>query len=167
MHIDVSRRFYQKGDTGMAYKIIPSKEHRGLALSNKLKEELKRDFNIDEDYARLSAICIYYLIRDNLDSFDTLVICNDENYLYVKEYLDLFFEENEKYLSKDIISLGKLREVSGDSKVRSYADHMANIYRRKALKPLRRRQKGIGLNIVDLNYQKIKEKLGELNRKIK
>jgi len=37
MHIDVSRRFYQKGDSGMAFKIIPSKYHKGLALSNKLK----------------------------------------------------------------------------------------------------------------------------------
>ena len=61
----------------------------------------------------------------------------------------------------------KLREISGDSKIRSYADNIANIYRKKALKPLRRRQKGIPLNIVKINYQKIKNKLNEINKKIK
>ncbi|MBI2449498.1 hypothetical protein HYV49_04340 [Candidatus Pacearchaeota archaeon] len=81
--------------------------------------------------------------------------------------MDLLFEGNKKYSSKFITSLSKLREVSGDSKIRSYADNIANIYRRKALKPLRRKQKGIVLNPVDINYQKIKEKLEEIKRKVK
>ncbi len=196
MHIDVGRRFYQKGDSGVAFKIIPLNKHKGMALSNKLKKEIKRDFHIDYFYARLYTICIYYLIEDELDSFDNLVICNDENYIYVKrtlqncskfskrslkrqnlavleianfanriiqtslkKYLDLLFEGNDKYFSKFITSLSKLREISGDSKIRSYADNIANVYRRKALKSLRRKQRGIPLNIVEVNYQKIKRSL--------
>lgn len=162
----MSKRFYQRGDSGVAYKIIPSQRHRGLAITNKLKKELKRDLHIEEDYARLYAICIYYLIRDKLDSFDNLVTCNDENYLYVKEYLDLLFLENKKYPSKYITSLSRLRKLAGDAKIRSYADNTANIYRRKALKPLRRIQKGVKLSIVKINYQKIKEKWIEINNKI-
>lgn len=165
MHIDISRRFYQKGNSGVAFKIIPSNYHKGMALSNKLKNELKKDFDID--YAQFYSICIYYLIYDELNSFDNLIICNDENYLYVKKYLDILFSKNKQYFSKLITSLHKLREISGDSKIRSYADNIANIYRKKALKPLRRRQKGIPLNIVKINYQKIKNKLNEINKKIK
>lgn len=167
MHIDVSRRFYQKGNSGVAFKIIPLNKHKGMALSNKLKKEIKRDLHIDYLYARLYAICIHYLIENELDSFDNLVICNDENYIYVKRYLDLLFEGNDKYFSKFITSLSKLREISGNSKIRSYADNIANIYRRKALKPLIRKQRGIPLNIVEINYQKIKEKLEEIKKRIK
>ncbi|MBI2449497.1 hypothetical protein HYV49_04335 [Candidatus Pacearchaeota archaeon] len=56
MHIDVSRRFYQRGDSGIAFKIIPTNEHKGIVLSNKLKRGLKRGLNIEKDYALLSAI---------------------------------------------------------------------------------------------------------------
>ena len=166
MHIYVSRRFYQKGNSGIAFKIIPSQAHKGMVSSNKLKKELKRDFNLDKKYAQLYAICIYYLIREDLDSFDNLVICNDESYFDVKRYLDILFLDNEKYLSKFITSLSKLREITGDAKIRSYADGIANVYRRKALKPIRRRQKGVLLDIVQINYKMIKEKL-EVTKKIK
>ena len=166
MHIDVSRRFYQEGDSGIAFKIIPSQKHKGMVLSNKLKKELIRDFELDKNYAQLHAVCIYHLIRDELDSFDNLVICNDESYFDVKRYLDILFLDNEKYLSKFITSLSKLREITGDAKIRSYADGIANVYRRKALKPIRRRQKGVLLDIVQINYKMIKEKL-EVTKKIK
>ena len=164
MHIDISKRFNQKGDSGIAFKIIPSKKHKGIVISNKLKKELIRGFKLDEDYAKLYAICIYYLIHDELDSFDNLVICNDEPYFKVKEYLDILFNNNKIYSSKFITSLSKLREISGDHKIRSYADNIANIYRKKALKPNRRQQKGVKLNLVEINYKKIKEKLEELNK---
>lgn len=167
MHIDVSIRFYQKGDSGIAFKIIPTNEHKGLVLSNKLKRVLRKKLNFKEDYARLYSICIYYLIRNDLDSFDNLVICNDESYEDTKKYLDLLFHMNKEYSSKFITSISKLRRITGDSKIRSYADNIANVYRKKTFKPLRRRQKGIELNIIEINYQKIKEKWEEINKKIK
>lgn len=167
MHIDVSKRFYQKGDSGVAFKIISTNEHKGIILSNKLKKGLKKNLKIEKDYARLYAICIYYLIRDDLDSLDNLVICNDELYEDTKNYLDLLFQGNSKYSYKFITSLSELRRIAGDNKVRSYADNIANIYRKKASKSLRRKQKGIQLNIVNINFQKIKEKWEEISKKIK
>ena len=158
MHVDISRRLYQKGDSAVAFKIIPSKKHKGIVISNKLKKELKRDLKINENYPKLCAIYIYYLINKDLDLFDNLVICDDEIYSEVKKYLDLLFEKNKICSKKFITSLHKFREILGDQKIRSYADNMANIYRRKASKPLRRQQKGIPLNIIEVNYQKVKEK---------
>jgi len=167
MHIDTSRRLYQQGDTGIAFKIIPSNKHHGLVLSNKLKKDLVKALEVNQDYARIYAICIYYLIKEKLDSFDNLVICNDEIYVYVKNYLDLLFEENEKYLSKFITSLSKLREITGDSNIRSYADNIANIYRKKGLKSKARKQKGIKLNLQEINYKMIVGKWNEIDEKIK
>jgi len=100
MHIDVSKRFYQIGDSGIAFKIILTNEHKGMAISNKLKRGLRKNLHIDKDYTKLYSICIYYLIENNLDSFDNLVICNDEIYKDTKKYLDLLFQGDGKYSSK-------------------------------------------------------------------
>ena len=158
MHVDISRRFYQEGNSAIAFRIIPSKKHKGIIILNKLKKELKRNLKVYENYSKLHAIYIYYLIKDDLDSLDRLILCDDEDYLEVKKYLDLLFKENKIYSSKFITSLHKFREILGDSKIRSYADNIANIYRRKAPKPLRRQQKGVPLTLIEVNYQKVKEK---------
>jgi hypothetical protein len=157
MHIDISRRLYQKGDSAIAYKIVQSNEHKGILISNKLKKELKRDLKIEDNYPKLHAIYIYYLIKDNLGLFDSLVICDDEPYLEVKSYLDKLFYGNKNYFEKNITSLHKFRKILGDSKIRSYADNLSNIYRKKAGKPLHRKQKGMPLNIIKVSYQNIVE----------
>ncbi len=162
MHIDTSKRFGQRGDTGIAFKIVSSGEHFGMALSNRLKRELDKNFNIQENYPLLYAICIYYLIEGKLELFDNLVICNDEDFKLVKKYLDLLFGDNASYGSKDVACIGDLRGMLGDSKIRSYADNIANIYRKKTLKPLRRQQKGVSLNVCDINYKKIELKINEV-----
>ena len=127
MHIDTSIKFYQLGNTGIASKIVGSGQHKGVVVSNKLKRELDRDLTAGHDYARLYAICIYYLIKDNLDDFDILVICNDENFIYVKLYLDLLFNENRIYQSKDVTNISELRAITGNKKLRSFANNTANI----------------------------------------
>ena len=165
MHIDMSCKFYEKRDSGVAFKILKSGAHKGLVLSNKLKRELDRDIHAYEDYARLYAICIYTLIENNLDDFDILVVCGDEEFDDVKKYLDMIFRGNEIYQLKDIISIGELREITGKPKLRSFADRIANIYRRKARKPLYRRQNGISLNIVGLGHRQICEKWIQLIKK--
>lgn len=162
MHIDMSRRFGQRGNSGIAFKIIETGEHKGMGLSDKLKKELNKNFKIKNDYAKLYAICIYYLIRDNLADFDVLIICNDEVFLYVKKYLDILFKDYEKYSEKIISCLAKLRKITGNKKLRSYADNIANTYRRKVFFGLVRQQKGIPLNIVKINYSKINKKLDEI-----
>ena len=155
MHIDMSKRFNQKGTSGIAFKIVQNGKHGGMALSNKLKKEIQRDFCGERDYSKIYAICIYYLINDNLDIFDNLVICNDEDPRKVKKHLDVLFKDKQEYLNKKVISIDEFREVLGNKKIRSYADNISNTYRKKALRPLRRRQKGIKLNIIKINYKKI------------
>lgn len=167
MHIDLSKRFKQKGATGIAFKIINDKFHKGMCLSNKLKRELDKSINTQEDYARLYAICIFYLIKDELEKFDTLIICNDELFLYVKKYLEILFKDSKKYFSRKVSCLSKLREITGDKNLRSYADNIANIYRKKALLKIHRKQRGVPLNIVEINYAKITEKWKEIDRIIK
>ncbi len=166
MHIDTSRRFYQIGDSAIAFKVIPTQEHKGMILSNNLKKELKRDLHCEEDYERMYAICIYYLIKDNLDLFENLVICNDEKYVSVKSYLDLLFRDNSDYLKKNITCLNELRRISGDLKLKSYADNIANIYRKKGLKSEFRKQRGVRLEIVEINYRKVKDKWEEIDKEI-
>lgn len=167
MHIDTSRRFNQRGHTGIAFKIVGTNIHKGLGLSNKLKRELDEHLNAKEDYARLYAICIYYLVKDVLDNFDILIICNDENFTYVKLYLDKLFLGNQIYLTKTISSLSKFRKVMGNPKIRSYADNIAATYRRKVFLNKPRKERGIKLNIVKVNYKKIIEKWNLIDKLLK
>ncbi len=69
----------------------------------------------------------------------------------------MLFKGNKEYSKKEITSLHQFRKILGNPKIRSYADNIANIYRRKAGKSLWKRQKGIPLNNLEVNYQKIKE----------
>ena len=165
MHVDTSIKFYQLGNTGIASKIVGSGQHKGVVISNKLKRELDRDLTAGHDYARLYAICIYYLIKDNLMDFDVLVICNDENFIYVKLYLDLLFDESQLYKSKYITNISELRAITGNKKLRSFANNTSNIYRRKGLKNLQRQQKGVPINVIRVTYQEIKDKWEEINKK--
>ena len=167
MHIDTSQKLYERRDTGIAFKIIRTKEHKGLALSLKLKREFERELDAQYDYSRIYAICIYYLIKDELDNFDELIICGDESFIDVKEYLSLLFSGNETYNKKSIRSIYELRIETGDKNLRSYADDIAYSYMRRALRSISRRQKGIPLNVVKVTYSMICEKWMEIEAKIK
>ena len=164
MHIDTSCKLHERRNTGIAFRILKTGEHKGLALSNQLKRELDRDLESDYDYPRLYAICIYQLIKDSLKDFDTLVICDDEDFMYVKLYLDFLFKGDREYESKEIISIGRLRDITGNSKLKSQADSVANIYRRKVLRKVQRRQRGIELNIVPINYSLVTKLWGEIEK---
>lgn len=166
MHIDTSIKLHERKDTGISYKIVKTNEHKGLCLSLKLKKELERDLEAKYDYARVYAICIYFLIKDDLDLFDVLVICGDENYTEVKEYLNILFSENKKYFEKKVISVYELRAITGNKKLKSYADNISNSYRKRALKSKVRQQKGIELNPIRVNYKMICEKWEEIQDKI-
>ena len=167
MHIDTSVKLHKQKDTGIAYKIIGSEKHKGLAIHRKLKKELKRDLNTQEDYARLYAIGIFLIIKDDLDLFDTLIICEDESIVYVKEYLNLLFEENPDYFNKKVMSISELRKITGNKKLRSYADGVAKSYRKRALKYLGRQQEGIKLNPIKIDYKTIVSLWKEIDNKIK
>jgi hypothetical protein len=164
MHIDTSGKLYENKDTGIAYKIIGTNQHRGLALSRVFKKELEKRLGAKKDYAKIYAICIYYLIRGDFNKFDVIVICGDEKYQKVKKYLDILFKGNKDYPNKEIISLYKLREITGKKKLKSYADNLANSYRRRALKSKARQQKGISLNPIRLSFNNIRDKWNYLER---
>ena len=83
--------------------------------------------------------------------FDVLVICGDEHFKYVEEYLKLLFSNNKNYLKKKTISIGDLRKITGDKNIRSFADNIARSYRKRALKSKTRQQRGISLNVVKIN----------------
>jgi len=167
MHIDTSHKLYERKDSGIAYKMIKTNEHKGTALSLKLKKELERKLDAGYDYARLYSIVIYFLIKDNLDIFDELIICGDEDYFSVKEYLYILFSDTPSFFEKKIKSISELRTETGDKKIRSYADDVAYSYMRRALKSIVRQQKGTPLNVIRVNYQMIYDKWLEIDRKMK
>jgi hypothetical protein len=133
----------------------------------RLKKELEKKLDADYDRARIYAICIYFIIKDDLDLFDELIICGDENFIEVKEYLFLLFSEDSRYQSKSIKSISQLRVETGNKNIRSYADDMAYSYMRRALRSIVRRQKGISLNVVRINYKMICDKWEEIEEKCK
>lgn len=157
MHIDTSCKLHENKNTGIAYKIVGSKKHMGLALKRTLKKELNNQLNLSENYAKMYAICIYLLVKDDFDLFDVLVICGDEPVPKVKKHLKKLFEKNSEYLTKDVISITELRKLTGNYKLRSYADGAARSYRRRALKNKARQQEGISLNAVKINYKIVEE----------
>lgn len=167
MHIDTSVKLHKHKNTGIAYKIIGSNKHKGLVIHRKLKKELGRDLNMQDDYARLYAIMIFVIIKDDLELFDTLVICGDEHVTYVKEYLNLLFDEDSDYFNKKVMSISELRKITGNKKLRSYADGAARSYRRRALKCLARQQEGVELNPVKINYKLIVSLWKNIEEKIK
>ena len=167
MHIDTSHKLYERNDTGIAYKIIKTKEHKGTGISLKLKKELERKLGADYDRARIYAIVIYFLIKDSLNLFDDLIICGDEDYRSVKEYLYLLFQDNKIFNDKTIKSISELRLETGDKKLRSYADDISYSYMRRALKSIIRRQKGTPLNVVKITYEMFYEKWIEIEEKLK
>ncbi|MEK6859220.1 MAG: hypothetical protein AABX54_00245 [Nanoarchaeota archaeon] len=166
MHIDTSCKLYENKDTGIAYKILGTNKHKGLVINKKLKRELKKKFDMCKDFARLYSVSIYYLIKDDLDEFDILIICADENFKKVRDYLDILFQNDKKYSKKDIISIVKLREITDNKNLRSAADKIANSYRKRGLKSINKKQEGIPLNVVPINYNKIIEKFNEINQKV-
>lgn len=167
MHIDTSSKLYERTHTGIAYKITPDKQHKGLALHIRLKKSLEHELSADYDYPRVYAICIYYLIKDDLDKFDILIICGDEDIKKVKEYLEILFLEEQNFHQKNVIGIGELRELLGKPGLKSYADNVARSYRRRALKSASRQQKGRPLNIVKVTFEMIRIKWIEIYQKMK
>jgi len=167
MHIDTSHKLHERNDTGIAYKMVKTKNHKGVGISLKLKKELEKRLSVEYDRARIYAITIYFLIKEDLHLFDELVICGDEDFFSVKEYLNLLFQEDNNFFSKSIKSICQLREETGDKNIRSYADDIAYSYMKRALRSIVRRQKGTSLNVIKITYQMFYDKWMEIEEKMK
>ncbi len=166
MHIDTSVKLHKRANTGIAYKIIESNIHKGLCLKTSLKRDLRKNLQVQNDYSRLYAICIYLIIKDSLKLFDTLIICEDERVWEVKLYLDLLFEEDSEYHTKIVLSLIEFRKKLGNMNIKSYADGISSSYRKRALKCLARQQEGISLNPIKVNYPIIENYWKDLDFKL-
>jgi len=162
-HIDLSIRLFDKGTTGIACVGAKTKKHNGCALSSRLKKYINKTLcigSIKEERAKLYAICIYYLIRNKLEDIKTLIICNDENFNYVREYLYLLL--NDTTFSFRIISITEFQKRLG-RKVKSLADNFAKAYRKRSLKR-NRWHVGKKLNVVEITYNMIKNKWKQLDK---
>jgi hypothetical protein len=161
MHIDTSCKIYENKDTAIAYKIIESKIHKGLVITRKIKKGLIKGLGV-KNFAKIYAIAIYYLIREDLELFDILVICGDEKFSDVKNFLGILFNGNKIYSEKQVISIGELRIITANKKLTSYADKISGSYRRRGLKSLKRRQEGVNLNPLKITFKMISDKLYEI-----
>ena len=158
-HIDLSTRFYEKGNTGIAFVGARSRAHKGCGIKPKLKRYIEKHLcvgSIYEDYARLYAICIYFLIKGDLDKIKRLVVCNDEEFTYVKEYLSTLIESDGNQIDFEIINITEYRNILGRN-VKSLADNRARSYRKRALKP-NRWHNGPTINVVSITYEMVHEK---------
>lgn len=169
MHIDTSGKLHQRMDTAIAYRILSNDSHKGTGLKLRMKKELENnnELNVKHDYARIYAICIYFLIKDVLDEFDALVICNDENFVYVKGYLDLLFIDDKKFKFREVMSISDLRDITGIPNLKSQADSIVSSYRKRIFKSEWRQQIGRKLNPVEISFSMIYDKWKEIEDKMK
>ena len=91
-----------------------------------------------------------------------MVVCNDECFLYVKEYLNLLIREIPNKIK--IISITELKEKLGKN-VKSLADNFAKHYRKRALKP-NKWNNGKRLNVCKITTDMIIEKWEEIDKKL-
>ncbi|HII15231.1 MAG TPA: hypothetical protein HA362_02865 [Nanoarchaeota archaeon] len=159
-HIDLSNKFWKDKTTGIACVSVDTKEHIGCALSTHLKKEIYRKLlkeETQEGRAKLYAICIYLLARNIANKIRTLVICNDENFHFVRQYLEKLFKQKAPFA---IISITAYRAETGRN-IKSPADNLAAHYAKRELNE-RKRNKGIKLNVILTNFKTIKAKWNEV-----
>ncbi len=151
-HVDMSKRIYENKTIGIAVVESKTKVNYGCALKGNLIKLIKKRLfnkNIYYDSAKLYAICIFLLIKDIEKEIKTLIICNDEDFNIIKKYLEKLLKS---YF--EIINITEFRKRLG-RKVGSLADNYAKIYRKRALKPSRR--KGKQINVININFRLIKQ----------
>jgi len=161
-HIDMSGRIWEKKTIGIACVSAQTKIHNGCALRGnliKLIEKMLCTGHIREEYAKLYAICIFLLIKNKIQDINSLIICNDEDFNYVREYL-LFLLESPN--PPKIENITDFKKKLGRN-IKSLADNFAINYRKRALN---RNKWDIGrkLNVVEVDYASIKECWEKLNK---
>ena len=136
IHVDMSHKFYERFTVGIAFIATEDKKiHKGTALSNKLIKSLKKDVNAYYDFPRLYAICIYWILKDDIPKVDRLIIDNDENFVEVREHLDILFRDNQDFNNVNLMSLRDYTQILGKN-IQSLAHGVANSYRKRGLQKL-------------------------------
>jgi len=162
-HIDMSGRIYEKKTIGISCVGSKTKRHNGCAIRGGMVRFIEKNLcvgSIYEENAKIYALCIYFLIRNKIEEIDTLIICNDENFYYVREYLYILL--NNFPFQPKIVNITEFQKKLG-RKVKSLANNYARAYRKRALK----RNKwhiGIPLNVTEITFEMIKNKWNLLKR---
>lgn len=149
-HIDMSGRIYTQRTIGIACVSTQHKKHNGCVLKGNLIKLIQKNLclgSIKEEHAKIYAICIYLLIKDKLSEISKLIVCNDEEFCYVKEYLLLLLETKPVF---EIQSITTLKRVLGRN-IQSLADNYAKCYRKRGLNK-NKWNKGKELDVVEINY---------------
>lgn len=130
--------------------------HKGIFVKGTMIKQLKKQV-IDDFGPKMYSICIFHLIKDDLDKFDEIIICNDENFETVYIYLKLLFN----HFNKNIITCKSLTTYRDENnlrqnhgKFRSPADRYSKIYRKRGGRP-RNRDGKTELNCTSLNLSEI------------
>lgn len=155
-HIDLSNQFHSKKITGIASVGAITKSNNGCGLNRNLKNNIRNKLynqNIHHESAKLYAICIYYLIKENTENIKRLIICNDEDFKIVKNFLLRLIKEGFKKIEFEIINITEYRKILG-RKVNSLADNYARSYAKRALKRTRW-NKGKKINVIKITYEMI------------
>ena len=111
-HVDMSGRIYEGKTVGIAIVGTKMKEHYGCALKGNLIKLIKKELykkNIYNDSAKIYAICIYLLIKEIQNRIKTLIICNDEDFIIVKNNLKKLLRD----YNFDIINISEFRKRLG------------------------------------------------------
>ncbi len=160
-HVDMSGRIYEGRTVGVVIVGTDSGINYGCAIKSNLIKFVKKHLfeeNIYNDAAKLYGIIISLLIQTIEEKIKTLIVCNDEDFKIVKETIEKLIE-NKKI---EIINIGEFRKRFGRN-IGSLADNYSRIYRRRALKK-NRQIKGRRLNIVEINFNLIKQKWEKIKR---
>jgi len=160
-HIDMSKKFKDEVNVGIACCSFDKIEHRGCAFNGNLVKKLHNQFcnsnkKSKDGNAKLYAVSIYCLIKEILPKIETLVICCDESPSLTKKYLLEIINNNIETQEIEIISIREYRIRIGDPKIKSMAHNLCNIYRKKAPKCWRHK-KGIPLNVIEIGFNELKE----------
>ncbi len=157
-HIDMSGKLHRGETVGIACYNDNTKEHSGCALQRSLIKALKKHLfreSQDRDHAKLYAICVFILIKEEVSNTSRLIICNDENFHYVRIYLSILLKNNPEISNTKIISISELRKTYKSAMNDSLADRYARPYRKRALNKVKWGT-GINLKVNKVDYNTIK-----------
>lgn len=151
IHFDLSKKYFEKSNTGIAFVTADDQFHMGCAISKALKQQIRSVPGIIEDYAKLHAILIWHLIKDQ-DWINNIILCHDEDIKRVSKYLDVLANGINGHIRGTIIPLTSFA-IQNEKKT-SPADRYAKAYRKRALKKWAW-NKGIKLNVHTINLDEI------------
>lgn len=121
-HVDLSRKYNQKGDSFVGCVDDDSKPLFAVVLKQSIIEELEKKYNVKQDYTILHAIVISILLdKMNLNPSE-IVVCNDCNPLEnVFRHLNGMLKE-----CPTLIHIGQWKEEIKNSNAKSKAHNFVN-----------------------------------------